>query len=345
MVPVRADCGPDKGQLEWRRPELGDGAEHAEPPDVRRGLRLRPQLPGAGHGRGGAGRSGCRRTSGWSCCATATRPTSPGSGTRRTSPGWPRTGPCQEARGPVRRGRALLAGLVVCGRCGARMMTRYAGKASQPRYICDAARANYGAPPCQGLAARALDDEVVRLALRALTPAALEVSLRVAADLQGQSTWPRASGGSGWSGPGSRPSGRGGSTTPWSRRTGWWPARWSGLGAEAAGPPRAGRGARAVPAAAAARAGRRRAGADPPPGGRPAGPVGRAEHDRRRPEGGPAAGDRGGGRDRRGRDRVVRGADPLGRRAARPRPGCAARWRGSSSSASRRGPAAARRWS
>src|SRR5206468_10669743 len=92
----------------------------------------------------------------------------------------------REARGVPRRGRALLAGLVVCGRCGARMMTRYAGKASRPRYYCDADRVKYGAARCQGLAARALDDEVARLALQALTPSALEVSLRVASDLQGQ---------------------------------------------------------------------------------------------------------------------------------------------------------------
>src|SRR5262249_28799539 len=92
----------------------------------------------------------------------------------------------REARGTARCGRALLTGLVVCGRCGARMMTRYAGKASQPRYFCEADRVNYGAARCQGLAARALDDEVARLALLALTPSALEVSLRVASDLQGQ---------------------------------------------------------------------------------------------------------------------------------------------------------------
>jgi hypothetical protein len=66
------------------------------------------------------------------------------------------------------------------------MMTRDSGQASRPRYFCDAARVNYGGPRCQGLAARALDDEVARLVLHALTPAALEVSLRGAADLRGQ---------------------------------------------------------------------------------------------------------------------------------------------------------------
>jgi hypothetical protein len=90
---------------------------------------------------------------------------------------------CQmQHRGPIRPGRALLTGLVVCGRCGARMTTYQCGKNVLPRYSCCSARAKYGEPECQGLAARPVDDEVVRLALRALAPAALEVSLQVAAD-------------------------------------------------------------------------------------------------------------------------------------------------------------------
>lgn len=91
-----------------------------------------------------------------------------------------------EAKGSIRRGRALLAGLVVCGRCGRRMHARYAGKASRPRYCCEADKSAYGDPACQGLAAQPLDDEVVRLALAALRPSALEVSLRVTQDLQSQ---------------------------------------------------------------------------------------------------------------------------------------------------------------
>jgi DNA invertase Pin-like site-specific DNA recombinase len=93
-----------------------------------------------------------------------------------------------ESRGSVRRGRALLAGLLVCGRCGNRMGTQYCGPASQPRYFCAAKQVVYGEPRCQSLAARALDDEVVRLTLKALTPAALEVSLQVAQDILKQRT-------------------------------------------------------------------------------------------------------------------------------------------------------------
>jgi hypothetical protein len=56
------------------------------------------------------------------------------------------------------------------------------------RYLCETGRALYGTDRCQGVAARAIDDEVVRLALLALTPAALDVSLRVTADVEQQRT-------------------------------------------------------------------------------------------------------------------------------------------------------------
>ena len=63
-------------------------------------------------------------------------------------------------------------------------MTHHSGKSIQPRYACCSARINYGDPECQSLAARTVDEEVVRLALLALAPSALEVSLQVAADWQ-----------------------------------------------------------------------------------------------------------------------------------------------------------------
>src|SRR5262245_49036778 len=185
MVPVRADCGPDKGRLQWRRPNS----------TTLRNMLIHPMYAGAyvygrsfqARGRPRRGRPQRVPPDQWQVLLRDRYP---------SYITWERyesnvarlaeNRSLRQARGAARRGRALLTGLVVCGRCGARMMTRYAGKASQPRYFCDAARVNYGAPRCQGLSARALDDEVVGLALRALTPAALEVSLRVAADLQEQ---------------------------------------------------------------------------------------------------------------------------------------------------------------
>ena len=87
-------------------------------------------------------------------------------------------------RQTARKGRALLAGLLICERCGFRMTTRYQGKSSQPRYHCDTGRAIYGHDTCQSVAARVIDEEVARLTLLALEPASLDVSLKVAADIE-----------------------------------------------------------------------------------------------------------------------------------------------------------------
>lgn len=92
-----------------------------------------------------------------------------------------------QSSGSIRQGPALLQGLVVCGRCGARMYVQYSG--SKPRtayYACNREQNVHAAALCQILAARPLDREVSRLALTALAPAALEVSLKVSEDLEQQ---------------------------------------------------------------------------------------------------------------------------------------------------------------
>lgn len=83
------------------------------------------------------------------------------------------------SRGAPRRGEALLAGLVVCGKCGHRMNTRYPGD-KKPCYQCNEfyTTAEELAEPCGRIAAATLDDLVAREVLRALEPAALELSLR-----------------------------------------------------------------------------------------------------------------------------------------------------------------------
>jgi DNA invertase Pin-like site-specific DNA recombinase len=90
------------------------------------------------------------------------------------------------SRCSVRRGRALLAGLVVCGRCERRLRTQYSGPSNKPRYNCSSNASLYGEPLCQNLPAEAVDEEVVRLTLKALQPSALDVSIQVAADIQEQ---------------------------------------------------------------------------------------------------------------------------------------------------------------
>jgi DNA invertase Pin-like site-specific DNA recombinase len=90
------------------------------------------------------------------------------------------------ALGVARKGPALLSGLLHCGRCGMRMAVSYGGKGGYHRYACSRRAMNYGEPLCQSLAGRVLDDKVAHLVLRALMPSALEVSLRVAEDIEAE---------------------------------------------------------------------------------------------------------------------------------------------------------------
>jgi hypothetical protein len=52
------------------------------------------------------------------------------------------------------------------------------------RYFCGVEYSSYGAPICQALAGRALDEHVTELVLQAVKPSALETSLQLAEDLE-----------------------------------------------------------------------------------------------------------------------------------------------------------------
>ena len=88
-----------------------------------------------------------------------------------------------DRRGVPRRGTALLAGLLVCGRCGYRLRVSY-GSRQQPRYMCTAHQALHGERACQSLEGNTVNDLVSKQVLRALEPAALELSLQAAADIE-----------------------------------------------------------------------------------------------------------------------------------------------------------------
>ena len=80
----------------------------------------------------------------------------------------------------VRTGRALLAGLVRCGRCGRGMYVGYKGDRFQ--YVCQAARTRYGLPSCQFLSGGPIDVAVVEEFLAVLKPAAIDALDRVNAN-------------------------------------------------------------------------------------------------------------------------------------------------------------------
>jgi DNA invertase Pin-like site-specific DNA recombinase len=88
-----------------------------------------------------------------------------------------------ETTGAARQGAALLGGLVFCGRCGIRMQVRYTGT-QMGRYDCVRHLRHGHERQCRGLQASGLDELVTQQLLRALEPAALELSLGAVEDLQ-----------------------------------------------------------------------------------------------------------------------------------------------------------------
>jgi DNA invertase Pin-like site-specific DNA recombinase len=187
LLPVRPHFGPNRGQLEWRRPTY----------PTLYGILHHPMYAGAyTHGR------------------TKTDP-------RRKIPGRPGTGKVTvrmdkwqvlrpndlpayitweqflanqerlrqngagfESQGAAREGPALLSGLVACGCCGWRMYVHYRDKPDIPRYQCRHIDPALGKERCPSLAARVIDDLVSRQVLQALAPAALDLSLKAAEDIQ-----------------------------------------------------------------------------------------------------------------------------------------------------------------
>jgi hypothetical protein len=78
----------------------------------------------------------------------------------------------------------LLGGLLVCGRCRRRLLVQYTNAGKGLRYACTRGVADYAGSACQSLSGRRLDALVSRQVLTALGPAALEVHLAAAAEVE-----------------------------------------------------------------------------------------------------------------------------------------------------------------
>jgi DNA invertase Pin-like site-specific DNA recombinase len=88
-----------------------------------------------------------------------------------------------ESLGAAREGLSLLGGLVRCGKCGHRMVVVFKNRKIF-RYVCCQDQLTHAAPRCQSLAGRVLDELVAGKVLTVLEPAALELSIQAAADIQ-----------------------------------------------------------------------------------------------------------------------------------------------------------------
>jgi len=83
--------------------------------------------------------------------------------------------------GPSSTTVGLLAGLVSCGQCDCRMLTRYTPTL---RYDCQRHALDDAGPLCQSLAGAPLDQLVAAQVLQVVTPAGLELSQRAAQDCE-----------------------------------------------------------------------------------------------------------------------------------------------------------------
>lgn len=83
------------------------------------------------------------------------------------------------SRGAPREGRALLSGILICGRCGRRMRTVYSGKAGDHWIYKCHGEVDLGARVCWMVSGQAIDAAVEDLLLRMIVPDELELSLAV----------------------------------------------------------------------------------------------------------------------------------------------------------------------
>ena len=190
-LPIRPHFGPNRGHLEWRRPSRMTLQSLLHHPiyagAYRWGYRKmdpRKQQPGR--------RSTGRTLNPADSCEVLIPDRFPAYIT------WERFESIQQrladnraiaaSLGAPREGPSLLVGLLVCGRCGRRLLAAYSGKANRLRYTCMRATIDYGAPGCLSLAGAFLDDFVAEHLLRVLQPASLELSLAAEQALQAERT-------------------------------------------------------------------------------------------------------------------------------------------------------------
>jgi DNA invertase Pin-like site-specific DNA recombinase len=90
-------------------------------------------------------------------------------------------------RGAVRKGEALLVGLLRCGHCGRRLLVSYNGiKGDIGRYHCDATRSDPAAAPCISFGALRVDQAVGAEIVRLLQPLGVDAAVCAITDCEHQ---------------------------------------------------------------------------------------------------------------------------------------------------------------
>ena len=75
--------------------------------------------------------------------------------------------------------KALLSGIMTCGRCGRRLSVAYTGNPqSRPVYRCDKPNLMMGLPRCMTFGGPRIDSAIARELLRAVEPMAIEAAFK-----------------------------------------------------------------------------------------------------------------------------------------------------------------------
>jgi DNA invertase Pin-like site-specific DNA recombinase len=184
-LPIRPHFGPNRGQLEWRRPNRV----------TLQNLLRRPLYAGYyqwGHravdprrkiaGRPGTGRTVRKPDE----CLVLLEDRCPAYIT--VAQYWANQqrldANSAAVFGAARHGPSLLGGLLVCGRCGRRLMVCYTNAGAGLRYSCARGVVDYAEPICQSLSGQCLDTFIRQQILAALQPAAVELHLAAAANVE-----------------------------------------------------------------------------------------------------------------------------------------------------------------
>jgi DNA invertase Pin-like site-specific DNA recombinase len=185
-LPVRARSGPQKGQLQWRRPSLATLSQVLHHP-IDAGAyaygRHPVARPGASPGTPGRRRHWVPRDR-WTVLIPDHLPAYiTWARYLKNQARLPQNQSGPDTMGAPREGVALLAGSLVCGTCGRRMHVAYR-RLHQPYYHCLRHFVEATEPTCPGVQAAVLDRGVAHQVLRALEPAALALSLQARQDIE-----------------------------------------------------------------------------------------------------------------------------------------------------------------
>jgi DNA invertase Pin-like site-specific DNA recombinase len=185
FLPVRPRTGGNKGQLEWRRPSLPTLCQLLHHP-IYAGAYAYGRRPVDPQGKysGGKRKKKWLPMDEWKVLIKDLLP---------AYISWDRYLKNQErleqnksgvaTMGTPRKGVALLSGVLVCGNCKRRMQVCYRTR-HKPHYSCVRHLVEATEQTCYGLKSTEIDDLVTEQVLRALEPAAVELSLAARGDVQ-----------------------------------------------------------------------------------------------------------------------------------------------------------------